>query len=360
MSTNIESNSGDPSITIAGRRIAWDEPTYIVAELSANHLGDFDRAVELVREAAKAGADAVKLQTYTPDTMTLDLDAPPFRIGEGSLWTGRYLHQLYQEAQTPWDWTPKLRSIAHSCGVELYSTPFDETAVRFLQDMDMPVYKIASFELVDAPLLRLAAQTGKPVILSTGMATLDEIDDAVQTLRSAGALSIALLKCTNNYPARADEMNLRAIQVLSERYKVVAGVSDHTEGPAVAVAAVALGARIVEKHFTLLRSDGGPDSAFSMEPDEFAVMVQEIRATEQALGVPVLMYSPHEAAHRSLRRSLFVVEDMRAGDVFTEQNLKSLRPANGLMPKHLPEILTKTASCDIARGTPLEWRHVQK
>lgn len=349
-----------PSITISGRRIADDEPAYIVAELSANHNGDYDRAVALVKAAADAGADAVKLQTYTPDTMTIDCDTSPFQIGGGSLWAGRNLYHLYGEAQTPWDWVPKLSAIAHSLGIELYSTPFDITAVNFLEDMDMPAYKIASFELVDLPFLRRVAETGKPVILSTGMATLDEIDEAVNALRGAGAREIALLKCTSAYPAKPADMNLRAIPLLANCYHTVAGLSDHSPGSAASVAAIVLGARIIEKHLTLDRAEGGADAAFSMEPDEFAGLVRDVRDAQLALGRDALILSESETAHRNLRRSLFAVADIRAGEAFTEQNVRSIRPGHGLAPKHLPELLGKSAAVNIARGTPLQWEHVRR
>lgn len=349
-----------PSISISGRRIADDEPAYIVAELSANHNGDYDRAVALVKAAADAGADAVKLQTYTPDTMTIDCDTSPFQIGGGSLWAGRNLYHLYGEAQTPWDWVPKLSAIAHSLGIELYSTPFDITAVNFLEDMDMPAYKIASFELVDLPFLRRVAETGKPVILSTGMATLDEIDEAVNALRGAGAREIALLKCTSAYPAKPADMNLRAIPLLANCYHTVVGLSDHSPGSAASVAAIVLGARIIEKHLTLDRADGGADAAFSMEPDEFAEMVREVRDGQAALGRDALVLTESETAHRNLRRSLFAVADIKAGEAFTEQNVRSIRPGHGLAPKHLPELLVKSAAVNIPRGTPLQWEHVQQ
>ncbi|MHC4201978.1 MAG: pseudaminic acid synthase, partial [Planctomycetota bacterium] len=271
-------------VQIGARRVGPGRPVYLVAEMSANHGRDFDRAVRIVRAAREAGADAVKLQTYTPDTMTIDSDSELFRIGKGTIWEGRRLYELYTEAMTPWDWQPKLKELADEIGIDLFSTPFDHAAVDFLEEMDVPVYKVASFEVVDIPLLRKIASTGKPVIMSTGMATLAEIDEAVRTLRDGGAGSLAILKCTSAYPAQPEEMNLRAIPYLAEAFDCVAGLSDHTLGIAVPVAAVALGACIVEKHFTLSRRDPGPDSAFSMEPAEFRSMVDAVRAVERALG----------------------------------------------------------------------------
>lgn len=343
-----------PHITINGRRIGPGEPTYIIAEMSANHNQDFDRAVEIIRAAKEAGADAVKLQTYTADTMTLDSDKEPFRI-KGTIWEGQNLHALYREAYTPWDWQPKLKDAANELGMDLFSTPFDFTAVEFLEGMDVPAYKVASFEVVDVPLLARIAETGKPVIMSTGMATLGEIEEAVNTLRGAGAPEIALLWCNSAYPAPPAEMNLRTIPNLAETFGVVVGLSDHTMADAVPVAAVALGACIVEKHFTLSRDDPGPDSAFSLEPHEFRRMVDAVRTTEQALGTVHYGVSAREAESRAYRRSLFAVEDIRAGEPFTHENVRSIRPADGLPPRTLHDIIGRRASRDIERGTPLDW-----
>jgi pseudaminic acid synthase len=340
---------------IDGRQVGIGQATYIVAELSANHRQSFDEAVRLVEAAKDAGADAVKLQTYTPDTITIDSDASPFRIGGGTLWDGRTLYDLYSEAYTPWEWQPRLKEIANDLDLALFSTPFDHTAVDFLQDMAMPVYKVASSELVDLPLIRRIAQTGKPVIMSTGMATLAEIDEAVTTAREAGATQIALLKCTSAYPASPEEMNLRTIPHLAEAFCVPIGLSDHTLGIAVPVAAVALGACIVEKHFTLTRDIPGPDSAFSLEPDEFRAMVEAIRMAEKALGRVCYEVGEHEAASRVFRRSLFVVQDMKVGEVFTSRSVRSIRPGYGLHTRYLGEVLGRRAAQDIARGTPLSW-----
>jgi N-acetylneuraminate synthase len=330
-------------------------PVYVIAEISANHNQDFEQAVRLVRAAKEAGADAVKLQTYTPDTITIRSDRPEFRVGGGTIWDGRTLYDLYAEAYTPWDWQPKLKQLADDIGIHLFSTPFDPTAVDFLEAMNVPAYKIASFELVDLPLVRKIAQTGKPIIMSTGMATLAEIDEAVQAIREAGGRELALLKCTSGYPALPEEMNLRTIPHLAEAFGVPVGLSDHTLDNASAVAAVALGACIVEKHFTLSRAVPGPDSAFSLEPAEFRAMVDAIRTAEKALGRVHYGVNPREAASRAFRRSLYVVKDVKVGEVFTDENVRSIRPANGLPPKHLAEILGRRAGREIAAGTPLSW-----
>ncbi len=342
---------------IAGRRIGRGEPPYLVAEMSANHGQDFHQAVEILKAAAAAGADAVKLQTYTPDTLTVDRDGPVFRI-EGTIWAGRTLHDLYGEAFTPWEWQPKLKKIAGELGLQLFCTPFDPTAVDFLERMEVPAYKIASFELVDLPLLRRVARTGKPIVMSTGMATLAEIDEAVRTIREAGPRHVALLKCISAYPASAEDMNLRTLPHLAQAFQVPVGLSDHSLDPAVPVAAVALGACIVEKHLTLSRKQAGPDSAFSLEPHEFREMARAVRVAHRALGE--VRYGPaeHETSSRRLRRSLFVVQDMKAGEPFTEKNVRSIRPADGLHTRYLEQVLGRSARCDIPRGTPLDWSHV--
>ena len=344
-------------IEINKRRIGPGYPTYIVAEMSANHNQSFEQAIKIVEAAKEAGADAIKIQTYTPDTITIDCDNEYFRV-KGTLWDGRTLYDLYGEAYTPWDWQPKLMEVASTVGLDLFSSPFDATAVDFLETMRVPVYKVASFENVDFPLLRTIARTGKPVIMSTGMATLAEIDEAVQTLRVAGAEQLALLKCTSAYPSPPEEMNLRTIPHLAEAFGVPVGLSDHTLGAAVPVAAVALGACIVEKHFALSRAVPGPDSAFSLEPHEFKAMVNAVRTVEKALGTVHYGVSEREAASRAFRRSLFVVQDMRAGEIFSEDNIRSIRPAYGLHTRHLSEVLGRTAKQDIKRGTPLDWKLV--
>jgi len=329
-------------------------PTYLIAELSANHLGSFERAVETLRAAKGAGADAIKLQTYTPDTMTLDIAAPPFVV-EGTLWHGRTLYDLYAEAQTPWEWHAPLRDEAARLGLDFFSSAFDASAVEFLETLAVPCHKVASFELVDLPLIETMAQTGKPLLLSTGMATLSEIEDAVNAAKGAGALQIALLWCNSAYPAPPDEMNLHAIPFLREHFGVPVGLSDHTLGIEAAMAAVALGATIIEKHFTLARSDGGPDSAFSLEPAEFRALHDGVRACEAMLGEARFGPTQRELASLKFRRSLFVVEDIARGEAFTKRNVRAIRPANGAPPKLWPQIEGKTAKRDWKRGEPLEW-----
>jgi len=330
-------------------------PVFIIAELSANHHQNYDEAARLVHLAKESGADAVKLQTYTADTLTIACDDPRFRISGGTLWDGRTLHDLFGEAFTPWEWQPRLKTLADEIGIELFSTPFDPTAVEFLEKMNVPAHKIASFELVDIGLIQLAARTGKPLIMSTGMATTDEIEEAVAAARAAGATDIALLKCTSAYPAPPESMNLRTIPDLAARFDVPAGLSDHTLGTTVPVAAVGLGACIVEKHLTSSRQIPGPDSVFSLEPAEFKQMVDAIRVAERALGQVSYGAGDNEKAGRALRRSLFVVADIAIGDRFTSENIRSIRPGHGLAPKHLEEILGRTAKQKLPRGTPLSW-----
>lgn len=330
-------------------------PVFLVAEMSGNHNQSFEQAQAIVRAAAEAGADAVKLQTYTADTLTIDCDAAPFRLGEGTLWAGRNLHALYREAFTPWEWQPGLKALAEDLGMELFSTPFDDTAVDFLEAMDVPAHKVASFEIVDHALLAKVARTGKPVVLSTGMSTLGEIDGAVRVLRENGCRDLVLLKCTSAYPADPADMNLRTIPHLAQAFDAPAGLSDHTLGCEVAVAAVPLGACLIEKHFTLSRSDPGPDSAFSLQPDEFAAMVRAVRTVEAALGRVSYALTKGERASLTFRRSLFVVADVRAGETFTPANVRSIRPGMGLPPALLPEVLGRRAAVDIARGTPVSW-----
>jgi N-acetylneuraminate synthase len=330
----------------------------VVAELSANHNQDFSQAVRIIHAAKQAGADAVKLQTYTPDTITIASDRAEFRISGGTIWDGRNLHDLYGEAFTPWEWQPRLKSVAEDLGLDLFSSAFDPTAVDFLEEMGVPAHKVTSFELVDIPLIQKMAHTGKPLIMSTGMATVAEIEEALQSAREAGATEIALLKCTSAYPAPRDEMNLLTIPEMIRRFGVPVGLSDHTMGTAAAVAAVALGACIIEKHVTLSRSTPGPDSAFSLEPHEFKTMVDEVRTAEMALGEVHFGVSAKEEASRAHRRSLFVVEDIKEGETFTAANVRSIRPAYGLHPRHLTEVLGKRALRGIKRGTPLRWEFV--
>lgn len=340
-------------ISVNNRVVGSGYPVYVIAELSANHNQDYEQAVKLIKAAKEAGADAIKLQTYTPDTMTIDCNNEYFRIGKGTIWEGKNLYDLYKEAYTPWEWQPKLKAIANDLGMDLFSTPFDKTAVDFLEEMDVPAYKIASFELVDIPLIQYIAGKGKPIIMSTGMATLAEINEALQAAREAGAKEIALLKCTSAYPADPADMNLRTIPHMAEAFGVPAGLSDHTLGIAVPVAAVALGACIIEKHFTLSRSVPGPDSAFSLEPDEFKAMVEAVRTTEKALGQVNYSVTEKEAASRVFRRSLFVVKDMKAGEVFTEENVRSIRPGYGLHTRYAKWVIGRRARIDITTGTPI-------
>jgi N-acetylneuraminate synthase len=347
-----------PGITIQGRRIGPGEPVYVIAEMSANHHGRYERAERLVRAAAEAGADAVKLQTYTADTMTIDCDAPPFRIGPGTIWEGRSLHELYREAHMPWAWHEPLMALAAELGIAMFSTPFDETAVDLLESLDAPAYKIASFELAHLPLIRRVARTGKPMIMSTGMAVRDEIDEAVAAARDAGCDEIVLLRCNSAYPAPPEQMHLRTIPDLADRYRVAVGLSDHTLGIAAAVAAVALGACVIEKHFTLSRDEPGPDSAFSLEPDELKALVAGARDARAALGEVRYGPSSKEKPSTVFRRSIFVVRDVRAGEPFTDENVRIIRPGVGLHPRHWDAVLGRQAACDLARGTPLAWDHV--
>jgi pseudaminic acid synthase len=340
---------------IQSREVGHGAPAYVVAEVSANHNQSFDRAVAIIRAAKEAGADAVKLQTYTPDSLTIDSDQQWFQVPSTSLWAGKTLYQLYGEAFTPWEWHDQLFQVAAEEGLGCFSTPFDAAAVELLERLGSPAYKIASFENVDLQLLDRVGRTGKPVILSTGMASLQELREAVSTLRVAGAGAVALLKCTSAYPASPSSMNLRTIPHLREVFDTVVGLSDHTMGSIAAVTAVALGASIIEKHFTLARADGGADAAFSLEPQEFKRMVDDIRTAEQALGTVSYERTAEEQKSVVFRRSLFVVENVRQGDAFTDMNVRSIRPGYGIAPRHLAEILGKRARTDIARGTPLAW-----
>ena len=345
-------------ITIGQRAIGLEHPVYLIAEVSANHHQKFDEAVKIIHAAKEAGADAVKLQTYTPDTITIASSREYFQVRGGTLWDGRTLHDLYGEAYTPWEWQPKLKQIANDLGMDCFSSAFDASAVDFLEEMKVPAHKVASFELVDIPLIQKMARTGKPLIMSTGMATVEEIEEAVRVARDDGAMQIALLKCTSGYPAAPEEMNLRTIPELARRFGVPMGLSDHTMGTAVPVAAVALGASIIEKHITLSRSEPGPDSAFSLEPGEFKAMVDAVRVAEKALGDVYFGFSAKEASSRVFRRSLFVVQDVKRGELFTAENVRSIRPGHGLHTRHLTEVLGLRAACDIERGTPLSWELV--
>jgi len=349
-----------PFIEVGSRRIGVAESVYVVAEISANHNQDYEVAAHTIQAAKESGADAVKLQTYTPDTMTLPSNSEHFRIGKGTIWEGRNLYDLYREAYTPWEWQPKLKAIADDLPIDLFSSPFDPSAVDFLEEMGVPAYKVASFELIDIPLIERVARTGKPLIISTGMATLAEIEEAVRTVRDAGGTQIALLKCTSAYPAAPDEMNLRTIPHLAETFQTPTGLSDHSLGIAVPAAAVALGACIIEKHFTLSRQVPGPDSGFSLEPHEFKNMVEAIRTVEKALGHTRYGPTDHETHSLAFRRSLFVVKDIKRGETFTQENIRSIRPAYGLPPKYLKNILGRYATQDLKSGMPLEWKNVSE
>ena len=342
-------------IKIGKRRIGPGCPVYCIAEVSANHNQEFSQAIRIIEAAKEAGADAVKLQTYTPDTMTIESQQEHFRVGGGTLWDGRTLYELYGEAYTPWDWQPKLKKAANDLDMDLFSSAFDDTAVDFLENMGVPAHKLASFELVDIPLLRKMARTGKPLIISTGMASLQEIEEALAAAREAGAKQIALLKCTSAYPAPPEEMNLKTIPEMVRRFHIPVGLSDHTTGVAAPVAAVVLGANIIEKHLTLSRSTPGPDSAFSLEPHEFKAMVESVRVAEKALGEIHFGLSEKERSSRVFRRSLFVVKDIKQGEFFSSSNVRSIRPGYGLHTRHLDEVLGKRATRDIERGTPLSW-----
>jgi N-acetylneuraminate synthase len=346
-------------IKINNRKIGPGEPAYIVAEMSGNHNQKFEIAVQILKSAKKAGANAIKLQTYTPDTLTIDCDNEYFRIGKGTIWEGRKLYDLYGDAYTPWEWQPKLKKIADEIGIDFFSTPFDFKSIEFLEELKVPAYKIASFEIIDLDLIRRVAKTGKPIIISTGMANISEIYEAVSTAREAGANEIALLRCNSAYPSPPEEMNLRTIPHMAEAFGVVVGLSDHTLGIAVPVAAVSIGASIIEKHITLSREIPGPDSAFSLEPHEFQTMVEAIRNVEKAMGSVSYGVGEKEAKSLIFRRSLFVVKDMKAGDVFTEENVRAIRPGYGLPPKYLKDILGMKAARDIKRGTPFHWKLIR-
>ena len=345
-------------IEIDGRRVGPGHATYMVAEMSANHGQRFDDAVRIIEAAKAAGADAVKLQTYTPDTITLDSRDKAFELPGGTVWSGKTLYDLYREAYTPWEWQPRLKEIANGLGLACFSSPFDFTAVDFLEKMDVPAYKVASFEMLDTPLVQYMARTGKPLIMSTGMATLPEISEAVDAARDAGCRELALLKCTSAYPAPPEEMNLLAIPFLSEVFGTAVGLSDHTLGNESALAAVALGATIIEKHFTLSRADKGPDSGFSLEPDEFVNLVAGVRVVEKALGERRFVPTPNEVENRRFRRSLFVTRHVAAGERFTADNVRSVRPGAGLAPRHYHDVLGRPATRAIAPNTPLVWSMV--
>ncbi len=340
--------------SIDGRLIGPGQSPYVIAEMSGNHNGDIERAFRLMQAAKDAGADAVKLQTYTADTITIDHDGPGFVV-EGGLWDGRRLYDLYQEAHTPWEWHEQLFAKGRELGITVFSSPFDRTAIDFLADLDAPAYKIASFEAIDLPLIRHAASKAKPLVISTGMCSAEEIQEAVNAAREAGCSELVLLHCVSTYPAPYHEANLRAVAALAERFDSIAGLSDHTMGVAVPIAAVALGAHVIEKHFTLRRADGGPDSAFSLEPEELKAVCDGCRIAASALGS--VRFGPTDSERESVtyRRSLYVVEDIAAGAALTERNVRSIRPGYGLPPKYLPEVVGRATARDLCRGEPLDW-----
>lgn len=348
------------TVRIGTRAVGPATPVYVIAELSANHGGSLARAIATVKAAAAAGADAVKLQTYTPDTMTIDGKQSWFQTPRSSAWAGRSLYDLYRQAQTPWKWHPALQRAAVSCGIALFSSPFDRSAVDFLESLAVPAYKIASFEITDIPLIEYVASKKKPVIFSTGVARLAEIREAVRACRRMGNEQILILKCTSAYPAPLEDMNLRTIPDMIRRFHCPVGLSDHSLGISAAVAAVSLGARIIEKHFIRDRSNGGVDSQFSLEPAEFTDMVRTIREVEKALGKVSYELSPAAARSRVFCRSLFVTRDIAKGERFDEDNVHSLRPSNGLLPKYISRVLGKKAKRRLSKGTPLSWNMIQK
>lgn len=346
--------------TPRGKRvIGQGEPVFIVAEMSANHLQDFNRALKIIDAASQAGADAVKLQTYTPDTITLDCDKDYFQIKVNDIWKEQTLYQLYKKAYTPWEWQPKLKDYGEKKGLKVFSTGFDTSAIDFLEKMKVGLYKIASFEVVDIPLLKRIGQTNKPVIMSRGLASIEEIELTIKTLKENGCPQIAILHCISSYPAEPEEMNLATISDIAERFKVVTGLSCHSLSIAPAVSSVALGAKIIEKHLTLSRDDKGPDAPFSLEPDEFKELVKSVRQVEKAIGKPNYSSTKGETGNKILRKSLFVVKDIKKGEKFTKENVRSIRPGYGLAPKYYDEIIDKTAATDIERGMPLSWQVIE-
>lgn len=348
------------TISIGDRIIGEGYPAYIIAEMSANHLQDYERAKRIILAAKEAGADAIKLQSYRPDTITIDCRGEEFMATKGSLWEGRNLYQLYEEAYMPWDWHEGLFAYAKEIGITIFSSPFDFSAVDLLEELGALAYKIASYEILDIPLIKKAAKTGKPIILSTGIATLADIERAVAACKEEGNNQIAILKCVSQYPTPYPDLNLKTIPNMAETFDCIAGLSDHSMGSAVDVAAVTLGAKIIEKHMTLRRADGGADGAFSMEPEEFAQMATDVHNIEQAIGK--CTYELTDAQKRGKRnaRSLYVVEDVKAGEVFTEQNVRSIRPGRGIATWYIDEILGKKASVDVKRGTAMKWEFISK
>jgi pseudaminic acid synthase len=346
-------------IVIDNRKIGGDAPVYIVAEMSANHNQDYSRAVEILHAAKEAGADAVKIQTYTADTITIDSNKPYFQITQGTLWDGRTLYDLYKEAYTPWEWQGRLMEEAKKLGITLFSSPFDLSSVDFLEEINVPCYKIASFEITDIPMIRKIAKLGKPIIFATGIAYEKDIRLALDVCKEEGNENIVLLKCTSAYPAPFEAVNLEMIPFLAKEYDCISGLSDHTMGYSVAIASVAKGAKMIEKHMTLKRADGGADSAFSMEPEEFKQMCIGVRQVEKALGKVSYELSEKQIKEREHTRSLFVCEDIKAGEIFTPENMRSIRPGYGLHTKYYEEILGKRAVADLEKGTPMAWKYVE-
>lgn len=338
------------------RLVGPGRPVFIIAELSGNHNGDLTRAYKLIDAAIEAGVDAVKFQTYTPDTMTINCDNDYFQVKVNEAWKGQTLYSLYQKVFTPWEWQAKLKEYGESKGVLVFSTPFDETAVDFLENLNVVLYKVASFELNDHELLNKIGATGKPVILSRGLASSEEIEEAITVLKKAGASQVAVLHCVSAYPATAEQMNLATIPDISNRFKVVSGLSDHTLGIVTSLVGVSLGASIVEKHFTLSRAEGGPDAGFSLEPEEMKCLVDNIREAEKVIGKVTYVIGKKEEENLVFRRSLFAVKDIKKGERITRVNVRCIRPGYGLKPKFINEVLEKTAVCDIRRGTPLDWK----
>jgi len=346
-------------IQISHRKIGKNQSIFIIAEMSANHLQKFDNAVKIIKAAKEAGADAIKLQTYTPDTMTIDCDNEYFQIKQGTLWDGQTLYQLYKRAYTPWEWQPKLKEIAENEGLICFSSVFDKTAVDFLEKINVPAYKIASFEITDIPLIEYVSSKGKPVIISTGVATLSDIKEAINACKRMGNKKIVLLKCTSSYPSPYEEINLKTIPDMAKRFKCLVGLSDHTLGISVPIAAVTIGAKIIEKHFILDRKLDGPDAAFSLEPEEFRQMVKSVREVEKALGEVSYKLTEKKRKSREFSRSLFVVKDIKKGENFTEDNIKSIRPGYGLHPRYLNNILGKKVKINIKKGTPLSIKLIE-
>ncbi|HDK7159461.1 TPA: pseudaminic acid synthase [Clostridium botulinum] len=343
---------------IDGRKIKTGEKTFIIAEMSGNHNHDFNRAVEIIKKAKWAGADAIKVQTYTPDTITIDCNNKYFQINQGTIWDGTTLYKVYKTAYTPWEWQKKLKKIAEDEGLIFFSSPFDNSAVDFLEEIDVPAYKVASFEINDIPFIEYIASKGKPVIISTGIARMGDIQDAIDACKRVGNNDIALLKCTSAYPSPLEDINLKTIPNMKETFKTIVGLSDHTMGHTVALGGVALGAKIVEKHLTLRRADGGADSKFSMEPEEFKMMVGEIRNMEKALGKVTYDLTEKQVNSREHSRSLFIVKDVKEGEIFTNENVRSIRPGFGLETKYIKDILGKKANKNIKKGTPMNWKFI--